>query len=114
MSLTTISFYPPITPNLDIEFRDAETKALFDPDVVTFYLRPPGASTLIAYVVGTDPEAIKISTGKYRLQRVYRKDDAGVWKWHSEGDETVSQYGQFTILENLLKILENLPKSIEV
>ena len=106
MSLTTISFYPPVTPNLDIEFRDAATNALFDPAVVTFYLRPPGATALTSYVVGTDAEATRLSTGKYRLRRVYRKDDAGVWEWHAEGDETVSKYGTFTILENLVKAIE--------
>jgi len=107
MSLTAISFYPPVTPNLDVEFREAETNDLFDPAVVTFYLLPPGGTELVSYVVGTDNEATRLSTGKFRLRRVYSKDDAGEWQWHVEGDQTVSKYGAFTILENL-------PKSIEV
>ena len=90
------TFYPPITPDLIAEFRD-QNNQLFDPETVTFKLLSP-SDIQIDYIVGTNSEASRLSTGIYRLRRVYTSSDSGDWCWHVQGDQVVATTGNFTVL----------------
>ena len=68
---------------ISVQFRDPDTKALFDPNTVSAKFADP-AGTITTYDYGTDAELVKDSTGKYHVDVTVEL--VGTWFYTFIGD----------------------------
>ena len=78
------------------EFRDAETEALIDPDVVKLSVRTP-SGVVTTYVYGADDALDRTEMGKY--EQDVSADEAGRWfyRWWSTGEGQASEERSFEV-----------------
>lgn len=77
-------------------FKNTETGADIDPDVVSVAIRTP-SDVVSVYVYGTDPEVVRDGLGKYYLN--VNADEEGTWyyRFWSTGNGQAADEGSFTV-----------------